>query len=279
MLVKNIQGCCTGQIDGLSNQLLKRLVDKGYLEKINHPLIICEGRHNNPYLQPIAYRALVKAVEKVKQKIVINSCLRTVMQQHLLRKQYLQRKCGITAAAIPGRSNHQSGSAIDIADWLFWRSPLQAQGWKWLGAWDKWHYDYRHSGSHLGTIQIKLWQELWNEHNDYQLQLKVDGIWGPKTANSVDNSPAEGFKKFPSFKRGDINKAVGQFQLLLRSHLKLSAADLPADCAYGGKTMKAVAYFQTIEGLPATGIADPQTIKRLYQRTDKYSEVESGGHF
>lgn len=263
MLVKDaIAGCSTGQIDGLSQQLLERLYQKGYLDKIDHPLIVCEGAHNNPYLQPLAYQSLIRAVESVNRKIFINSCLRTIMQQWMLRKQYERKICGITAAAIPGRSNHQSGKAIDIQDYLFWRSPLKKCGWKWLGAWDKWHFDYQYTARDLGQIQIKEWQILWNEHNPDK-KLKVDGIWGAITAYSVANAPIDGFKCPRSLKRGDINRDVGKLQLLLRSHFNLTVKEMAADCQYGSTTQKYVGKFQQQQGLAVTGVADGQTIDRL----------------
>ena len=263
MLVKDaIYTCNTGQIDGLSQQLLERLLNKDYLVKVDHPLIICQGRHNNPYLRPLAYRALVRAVESLNQKIVINSCLRTIMQQYMLREQYLAQICGITAAAIPGRSNHQSGRAIDVADWLYWRSPLIKYGWKWLGSWDRWHFDYQYEDLDLGKIQIKEWQQLYNEHNPDN-KLKVDGIWGANTAASVADSPAAGFKQLPVFKRGDINRDVGKIQILLRDALNLTSSQFKADCAYGAETVKAVMAFQRLNSLPITGECDRATLDKL----------------
>lgn len=270
LLVKDvIRGCSTGQIDGLSQQLLERLIVKGYLKEIDHPLIVCEGSHNNPYLQPLALRALVKAVEKVNQRLHINSCLRTIMQQYMLRQQYLNRLCGITAASIPGKSNHQSGLAIDIKDYLFWRLPLKQQGWNWLGSWDRWHFDYAYSGVNLGTIQIKEFQELWNENNP-QAKLKVDGIWGGKTSHAVANSPINGFGKPPIFKRGDINKEVGAMQILLRQALNLTKEEFKADCAFGAQTEKAILAFQKQNNLKATGKADSKTLELLGYSVSSY---------
>lgn len=263
MLVKEaINGCSTGQIDGLSQQLLTRITNKGYLVKIDHRLICCEGRHNNPYLQQSAYEALVNAAESKGRRIVINSCLRTPMQQYMLRKQYKRGICGITAAAPPGKSNHQSGLAVDIQDYLYWRQPLQRYGWKWLGAWDKWHFDYQINGLDLGKIQIQEFQELWNENNPKK-KLKVDGLYGAKTGNAIGNSPVSGFNLLPVLKRGDMNKDVGRLQLKLREALKLYPHDLAADCKFGGQTAKAIISFQRLNGLETNGIADRKTLAAL----------------
>ncbi len=271
MLVQEaIAHCNTGIIDGLSQQLLDRLLAKKYLVKLDHPLIICEGRHNNPYLQPRAAQDLIKAIELYNRPFIINSCLRTVMQQYLLRQQYEKKLCGITAAATPGRSNHQSGLAIDIPDYLFWRSPLSKHGWKWLGSWDRWHFDYQHGGVNLGVLQISEFQQLWNEYNRSE-PLKVDGIWGSKTASCVARSPVEGFDRYPSLKRGDINSEVGQLQLLLRQVLQLSPSELVADCQYGPQTERAVASFQKQHGLTVDGVAGQKTIEKLLRVTGRES--------
>lgn len=263
LCVKNaIEGCSTGQIDGLSNQLLERLLNKGYLQKLDHPLIICQGRHNNPYLQPLAAKSLIKTVEAVNKPIHISSCLRTIMQQYMLREQYFKGICGITAAAVPGKSNHQSGLAIDVRDYLFWREFLLKNGWFWLGAWDRWHFDFKYGGMDLSKIQIQEWQELWNENNPTK-KLKVDGIWGSKTANTVANAPIEGFNSYPTFKLGDINKEVGKIQILLRDALNLTSSQFSADCKYGAQTTQKIMLFQKLNQLKVTGICDRPTLNLL----------------
>ena len=50
--------------------------------------------------------------------------------------------CGISLAASPGRSNHESGLAIDINDALAWKSALESNNFKYFGSSDPVHYDY-----------------------------------------------------------------------------------------------------------------------------------------
>ncbi len=69
-------------------------------------IILCSLTQNNPYLQTQAYDALVRAVEDRGVKLRINSCLRTPMQQYMLRSQFERGLCGIRAAAPPPLSNH-----------------------------------------------------------------------------------------------------------------------------------------------------------------------------
>lgn len=194
MLVKDaIAHCSTGAAQGLSKQIIASLLKSKHLVKINHPLIQCQGSQNNPYMQPMAYQALAIAVEKRDKPLVINSCLRTIVQQRMLRRQFEMKICGIKAAAIPPLSNHQSGLAIDIENAIAWRPYLEKFNWRWLGAFDPMHFDFKGSGSaNLGKLQILEFQKLWNKHNP-QNPLVPDGIWGIKTAQAVDNSPCDGF--------------------------------------------------------------------------------------
>ena len=85
-LSRLVVGCNTGQVQGLSQQVLDKIVAElpGKLTRIDHDLIVCEGSQNNPYLQTRAYEALVRAVEDRRIKLHINSCLRTPMQQYML---------------------------------------------------------------------------------------------------------------------------------------------------------------------------------------------------
>lgn len=257
-----IAGCSTGQIHGLSVQLLDRLLEKNYLVKIDHPLIKCSGLHNNPYLQPLAYKNLVAAVKERNIPLYINSCLRTVMQQYMLWSQKQNNWCGIRAAAIPGRSNHQSGMAIDTQDSVTWKPYLEKHHWKYIGDFDPMHFDFKGAGVNLGKLQIQEFQQLWNEYNPMSA-LKVDGIWGAVTQNAVARSPSQGFGNPKVFRRGDYNYDVGKIQFLLRQVLGLSSNDLIADCHFGATTEKAVREFQSKHGLTVDGVVGQQTLKML----------------
>ncbi len=102
--------------------------------------------------------------------MIINSGLRTLAQQLMLYTWYQQHRCGITAAAAPGnsiiflslslsvsflsnvcvlnltltgKSNHNSGLAVDIQDAPAWKTAMASNGWVKLGDWDPMHYDYK----------------------------------------------------------------------------------------------------------------------------------------
>jgi hypothetical protein len=197
-LVKDVIGQCnTGLIRGLSLQLIakmNRLVsqDKPLLVAIDHELIDTSSPACNPFLQPVAAAALIRAVEKRQRRIVINSCLRTIPQQWLIRRQFEKKLCGITAAAQPDRSNHSNGSAIDVQNASDWKLYLGAESWKKLGDWDPPHYDYWGLRTDIAKLQVTAFQMLWNEHNPGDL-LVIDGVYGNKTGERIANSPADGF--------------------------------------------------------------------------------------
>jgi hypothetical protein len=256
MLLKQaISGCDTGQVDGLSKQLIERLLAQKYLVKIEHPLIVCSGRQNNPYLQPLAYQALVKAVNARSQTLVINSCLRTIMQQYMLYVQKLNSWCGIRAAAVPGQSNHQSGLSIDIEDAPKWKNYLAAYKWAYLGDFDPMHFDFKGGGYSLSKLQITEFQKLWNENN--VPQLKVDGRWGAKTEAAIANSPCQGFGNPKVLKRGDYSPEVATLQKKLAQRLNIS---LLADSHFGSATEKALREFQQQNGLVVDGVASAKTL-------------------
>lgn len=190
-----ISKCNTGLARGLSLALIakmNRMVTTPLLVEVKHPLIDVSSTAVNPFLQPAAAAALIKAVESRGKKLYINSCLRTTVQQHLIRKQFEQRLGGITAAALPGRSNHERGAAIDVQDADAWRLTLEIQGWKKLGDFDPPHLDFWNCRRDVASLQISAFQMLWCEHNPKD-PIAIDGTYGPTTANKIDLSPIDGW--------------------------------------------------------------------------------------
>lgn len=269
-----IPGCSTGQIQGLSLQVLDKIMKDrpDVLTRINHDLIIAEGSQNNPYLQTKAYKALVKAVEERNRPLHINSALRTAMQQYMLFQQKQRGICGIRAAAPPPRSNHNSGLAIDVEDAPGWKPFLERHNWKWIGAFDPMHFDFKGGGVDLEKLQVQACQELWNEFNPHE-KIAEDGIWGPATAEKVGKSPAQGFGNPATLRQGDFSKEVGELQLALRKALNLTPEELAADQHFGPATFRAVVEFQKQQGLETDGIAGPNTLKKLEEVTGKKEPI------
>jgi hypothetical protein len=190
-----LTACNTGLASGLSTQIiakLNRMVKSPLLVEVKHRLVEVSGLQINPYLQPQAATALTKAAAARNRVMKINSMLRTPVQQAILYEQFQRGLCGITAAAAPGRSNHERGLAIDIEDPDGWQPFLTAQGWSRLGPWDYPHYDFWNGRQDISSMLINAFQQLWNEHNPKDL-IAVDGVYGPMTAQRILAAPTGGW--------------------------------------------------------------------------------------
>jgi hypothetical protein len=147
-----------------------------------------------PFLIKPARDAMVSALDaRPNTTMTVNSMLRTVAQQYMLRRWYEQGRCGIAAAATPGNSNHETGLAIDISQHSTWRSTLENRGFDWFGNGDKPHFDYFGSGSKSQKGRGgEAFQRLWNRNNPND-KISEDGAYGPQTRKRIEKSPAKGF--------------------------------------------------------------------------------------
>lgn len=195
------EGCSTTVVMGLSEQIVAEancLVPGAYARV---PVLanVTLSSAVFPYMQQPARDALVVALDKAKERSMkINSMLRTVAQQYLLYDWYQRKRCGIKLAAAPGKSNHQSGLAIDISEPGNWRRTLDRSGFRWMGKRDPWHFDYRGDGSEEREgLDVKAFQRLWNRNHPDE-SLGDDGDWGPATEEALRRAPANGFALGPT---------------------------------------------------------------------------------
>ena len=135
-----------------------------------------------PYLHSSAANALKQATTAANDFITINSAYRTVAEQFLLYRWWQQGKCGIQLAAAPGASNHQSGRALDVQAWSYWRPAALALRVDWHGSNDVVHFDY-FSAPALAGRSVLAFQRLWNKNNANK--LAEDGVWGPASNNAM----------------------------------------------------------------------------------------------
>jgi hypothetical protein len=155
-------GCDTSVAAGLTAQIAKQLANNGF------GFAVIVGQPNialttacQPFLQLPALNGLVKATQARGTKILLNSAFRSAAQQYMLYSWAQQRQCGITLAALPGQSNHESGSAIDTSDYNGWKPALEANGFQWLGANDVVHFTYVGAGiKDLRSENLKAFQQL-----------------------------------------------------------------------------------------------------------------------
>ena len=147
-----------------------------------------------PYLHSVAKTDLVKVTET--STVQVNSAFRTVVQQYLLYQWYLLGRCGITAAATPGRSNHESGRALDLANYSSVISAMAARGWSHDVPGDPVHFDHLSSPDIRGK-DVLAFQRLWNRNNPAD-KIAEDGAYGPQTEARLKSSPATGFTTGPT---------------------------------------------------------------------------------
>ncbi len=185
-------GCSTAVVLGLSKQIADEIscMNPNSLTKFTPGgNLTVTGNAVLPYLGAPAKTALLKVT--ANSTIQINSAFRTVAQQYLLYRWYQQGRCGITAAAQPGRSNHQSGRALDIANYSSRITAMRNQGWSHSVPGDPVHFD------HLGSPDIRgkdvlAFQRLWNRNNPNS-KISEDGAYGPQTEAKLKAAPATGF--------------------------------------------------------------------------------------
>jgi len=190
--------CSTSSVKALSLQIIAeaRCLNPDAYVAITKTANVTFGSATFAYIQKPARDRLVAALkENPGKSMTINSALRTVAQQYMLYNWYQNGRCGISLAAKPGASNHQTGLALDVSQYSSWKTVLTNKGFKWLGSNDPVHFDYAGSGAvNYKGLDVKAFQRLWNRNNPGDT-ISVDGAWGPQTEARMKKSPAGGFAK------------------------------------------------------------------------------------
>lgn len=190
-----VSSCSTTSVKGLATQLVEEIqcLRPGTLARIDGKPGITLGSAVFPWLQAPVANALVSARNARGATMTLNSGLRTLPQQFLLYRWYQTGRCGISLAAKPGNSNHESALAIDIQDSAGWRTYLTNRSMRWLGSSDPMHYDYVGSDSvSLKGLSVRAFQRLWNRNHPEDL-IAEDGLYGPATESRLSKSPSGGF--------------------------------------------------------------------------------------
>ena len=184
--------CSTAVVIGLSKQIADEVscLNPAALTRFTPGgRITFTGNAVLPYLGAPAKAGLMTASSAAS--IQINSAYRTVAQQYLIYRWYQQGRCGIDIAARPGRSNHQSGRALDIASAGSKVSAMRRGGWSWAGSSDPVHFDHRGSADIRGQ-DVLAFQRLWNRNHPSD-RIAEDGDYGPDTETRLKQAPATGF--------------------------------------------------------------------------------------
>jgi hypothetical protein len=144
-----------------------------------------------PYLEAETAEALKRTASSLGS-VTINSGLRSVAQQYLLYRWRQAGRCGIRAAAPPGRSNHETGRALDLANSTAARSKMVNGGFSTLRS-DPVHFDHLRSPD-LRDLGVEAFQRLWNRNHPDD-QITEDGLYGPETARRLSRAPSGGFSR------------------------------------------------------------------------------------
>ncbi len=185
-------GCSTSVVLGLSKQIAEEVgcMSPGALVPFEPGgNLIFSSNAVLPYMHETAKADLLKV--SATRTVQVNSGFRTVAQQYLLYRWYQLGRCGISAAATPGRSNHQSGRALDLANYSSLISAMSAKGWSHNVPGDPVHFEHLSSPDIRGK-DVKAFQRLWNRNNPND-QISEDGLYGPQTEARLKQAPATGF--------------------------------------------------------------------------------------
>ena len=182
-------GCSTAGAEALSAQLIDEMLclSDGRLVRFEHANVTLTSSRVHPYLSPAGRDALYRAADSGGE-IRINSALRTISDQYLLY-------AGCAVAATPGRSNHETGRAIDVQNWSARLSTLLAAGFTHpLPGSDDVHFEAE--GDDLRDLSVLAFQQLWNANNPTDT-IAADGVSGAQTLARLARAPAEGFAIAP----------------------------------------------------------------------------------
>jgi hypothetical protein len=181
--------CTTAVVIGLSNQIADEVscMNPASLTRFAAGSgITITSNAVLPFLAANA-KADLQAVGSVQ----VNSAFRTVAQQFLLLEWFNRGRCGITAAAAVGRSNHESGRAVDLANASARVTAMANHNWSHDVPGDPVHFDHLSSADIRGRDTLAF-QRLWNRNHPGD-RIAEDGAYGPQTEARLRQSPATGF--------------------------------------------------------------------------------------
>ncbi|HZJ66879.1 MAG TPA: M15 family metallopeptidase, partial [Kofleriaceae bacterium] len=181
--------CSTAVVVGLSNQIATEIGCMSPSSLVRFAAGSGITFNSNAVLPFLAANAK-SDLQKVGN-VQLNSAFRTVAQQFLIVEWFNRGRCGITAAAAPGRSNHESGRAVDVANFSARVTAMANHGWAHDVPGDPVHFDHLSSADIRGKDTLAF-QRLWNRNHPSD-KIAEDGDYGPQTEARLRQSPATGF--------------------------------------------------------------------------------------
>lgn len=261
-LLKDAPMTSTAVVNALSQQLIYQLqlgLPNAFISFDDLNVDLSDAAF--PFLQSQAKQALQRAINDRGIPLLVNSAYRTIAQQMLL---YNDRFNNPNPVAPPGRSNHQTGLAIDIEDPRGWEPFLVRHGWEPLPG-DPPHFDFVGGGTDIRSKAILAFQQLWNKNHPDQ-RIAEDGIFseGGETEDALNRSPAMGFEKAPWEAKPRVLRLCtprmeGSDVLKFQQALQKAGIAISPDGEFGPATDKAAKEFQQKKGLAADGIIGDKT--------------------
>ncbi len=201
--------CSTASVEGLSRQIIEqaRCIKPNAFVPLPRRPNLAFATNVFPYLELDARNHLLQVLDAHrKEKMTINSALRTVAQQYLVWRWSAGKHCGVQLATLPGESNHEIGVALDIAEHAQWRPALEAQEFHWLGTSDRVHFDYKGGNkSPRGGMDVLAFQTLWNRNHPDD-PIAADGHYSPATEERLRKAPPGGFPIGPTCGKASVPK-------------------------------------------------------------------------
>jgi MYXO-CTERM domain-containing protein len=185
-------GCSTSVVLGLSRQIADEVGCEhpgGLVPFSETGGLVFTSSSVLPYLEADAKTHLVQVA--ASHSVQVNSAFRTIAQQYLLVRWHAEGRCGITATASVGNSNHESGRAVDLANYSSLVGTMSAHGWAHDVPGDPVHFDHLASDDIRGE-DVLAFQTLWNRNHPGD-RIAEDGDYGPQTEARLKQSPATGF--------------------------------------------------------------------------------------
>ena len=142
-----------------------------------------------PYLASDTAVALRSAAASIGS-VEVNSGLRSVAQQYLIKRWRDTGRCRIRAAAPPGRSNHETGRAVDLSNHAAARAVMRRLEFSTVRN-DPVHFEHLDSQD-LREVNVQAFQRLWNRNHPDD-KIGVTGRYDTATATRLGRSPSGGF--------------------------------------------------------------------------------------
>jgi hypothetical protein len=178
-------GCSTAGTEGIAAQLIDEwfcLTEGALVRFTPREGIRLATSRVHPYLSPAGRDRLWTAARS--GDVVIASALRTIAEQYVL-----WRNCPV--AADPGRSNHETGRAIDVSNHATVGGALVRAGFSHpLPSTDPAHFEA--PGDDLRRFSVLSFQRLWNANHPGD-HIAEDGVAGTETLRRIVRAPAAGF--------------------------------------------------------------------------------------